>query len=103
MEVVVAMSSTLVVSVRDFMMGKGEWDLLHDQVVMLKITKADRAGIGFHFFNIERVDCKEVECKLAVACGKLGELLDCILFVLILGFEEDVQFLPQPSIAPVDK
>ena len=70
---------------------------------MLEITKADRAGIGFHFFNIKRVDCKEVKCKLAVTCGKFGELLDCILFVLVLGFEQDVQFLPQSSVAPIDK
>lgn len=73
---------------------KRKLDLLHDQVVMLEITKANRAGIRFHFFNIERVDCKEVECKLAVTCGKIGELLDCILFVVALGLEQNVQFLP---------
>lgn len=93
-EVVVTMSPARVVSLSDFRDGKGGWDLLHDQFVMLVIAKADRAGIRFHFFNIQRVDCQEVECKLAVACGKIGELLDCILFVFVLRFEENVQFLP---------
>jgi hypothetical protein len=101
-EVMLKMSPVQKTSLRSRATGWAP-DLIHDDLIALIVTKADRAWISFDFTHINRVNCIEIPRKLAVGLRKGVEFADAIFLDLISWVDHEVDFPPQSTIAPVHK